>query len=302
MSQNSYLNPNSGFGDEALIAGASDTYAHRLMRAGWTALVPTDKLAELSTAALSTARQLFALPYERKRSFARPDLGGHVGWRDSSREDRPEEVWQIQVSNETEDWPMELYAERRALNHLGVLCARITKHLLAALVNIIDDPEISQRLGTCVSHERTIVRLLHYQPRLNSLSFAPHTDLGITTIFAGETISALELEEEHGLWVTPDSQLVLAAGEILAACTRNRVRPGQHRVRSVQEERWAVAVFVHPEPNYEIGFDAKGLPITAQAFFERSMAAYSQEGSDPTPMHEETSDTQNGCRTKLSTL
>lgn len=270
------MDQNAGFGDEALTAAAADTAAHRLMSAGWTAFVPTNNLAELSATALSTARRLFGLPLERKRSFARPDLGGHVGWRGSPRGDRPEEVWQIKVSNETDDWPPELHAERRALNRLGVLCAEFTDRLLAALAAMVDNKEVAHRLGTCVSHERTIVRLLHYQPRLDGFGFAPHSDLGVATMFAGETVSGLELEEEHGRWVRPNSLFVLAAGEILTACSRSLVRPGRHCVRSVQEERWAVAVFVHPEPNYEIGSDAEGLPLTAQAFFEKSMAGYRQ--------------------------
>jgi isopenicillin N synthase-like dioxygenase len=275
--------PNSSFAEESLVIDEPLRSAERLLTHGWTTLVPSKPLAQLRAAALSAAKRVFALPAERKHSFARPELGGHVGWRGASSDERPEEVWQIPVSDGEQHWPEELQEERRVLNTLGLSCAQITKRVLTALTDLNEDVTVTQRLSTCVSDARTVVRILHYRPSSSNFAFAPHTDFGIATLFAGETAAGLELEEDKGTWIRPNSELVLAAGEILKVCTNRRIKPAYHRVLPVAEERWAVAVFIHPEPDYEIGRDAQGSPITAQAFFEGAMAAYSQEGSSRHP-------------------
>lgn len=268
--------PDVGSGDKGVV-GDVRAIARRLIVNGWSPLTPSDELAKLGEVALGAAQRVFSLAADRKGDFARPELEGHFGWRETLQDSRPEEVWQLSVTRAEKDWPAEFSSELQTLVSLIQQCSQITSSVITALTDFIDQT-LSRDLSTSVSPAHSFVRLLHYNSPASRSGFTEHTDLGTATIFAGETVRALELEDSQGQWITPDSEWVMAAGEILTSCTRGKVRPGRHRVGQLESERWSVAVFLHPEPGYHVGVDDQGLPLTAQAFFQRAMSAYTRKG------------------------
>ncbi len=257
-------------------SGPADPPAQRLitqslLSCGWAAIVPSDDLAEFGARGLAVARRLFALPLEHKRSFTDPAGQGHAGWRADSRGGRPDQVWQL-TGPGPELWPAELAAERKVLDRLKERCVDTTAAILAGLASAIDIA--AHDIRQAVSATDSTLRLLHYTGRDAGLGFAPHTDLGLATFFAGETTPALELEGADGSWESASSGWVVAAGEMLTRWTNGGVRAGRHRVRSSRTDRWAIAVFIHPPRTFELGTDLEGRPVTASEFFERAMSAY----------------------------
>lgn len=252
--------------------------AAELLHQGWARVTPSAGLAAVGNDALAAARRVFALPAHRKQRFVDPQ-GGHVGWRPNDRQDRPEEVWQLRGANDRPSWPEELQTELTAVHILLERCAAATAAVLEALAPMVGLSSDEARAS--VSPADSVVRLLHYSSRADGLSFSPHTDLGLATFFAGETVPALELEDADGAWTSAASHWVVAAGELLTVRTGGRVPAGRHRVRAVPTERWAAAVFVHPEPSYQLGADDRGLPLTAKAYFERAISAYTGQGRQP---------------------
>lgn len=243
---------------------------------GWTTALRYADLTDLGWAALDAARHAFALPAERKAMFVDPSGAGNVGWRPASRGDRPDEVWQLDGGPDL--WPAELEADRAAIYRLRTRCTEIVASLLEALAPALGLPPAELR--RCVNTSESVVRLLHYSPRTNGIGFAPHTDLGLATFFAAESVPALELEDEAGQWRPADSDCAIAAGEMLVIRAGGRVPVGRHRVYSSAQERWSVAVFVHPEPTYVLGADDSGRPITAEGYFERALAVH-VAGTEP---------------------
>lgn len=266
--------------DDTTIDSDPTAIAAELLHRGWARVVPSAGLATVGSDALAAARRVFALPAQQKRRFADPQGGGHVGWRSTVRQDRPEEVWQLRGADDRPSWPDELQADLIAVQALLERCVAATAAVLEALAPMVGVPPEEARAN--VSPGDSVVRLLHYSPRPGGLGFAAHTDLGLATVFAGESVPALELEDADGAWSSPTSDWVVAAGELLAVRTAGRVRAGRHRVRATPTERWAAAVFVHPTPGYELGMDDHGHPLTARAYFERAMSAYTGQGEQPT--------------------
>lgn len=248
-----------------------------LLARGWTTAIPYMDMIGFGQSALDAARHVFALPAERKAMFVDPSGYGNIGWRPASRDDRPSEVWQL-GGGKPDLWPVELEADRAAVHRLLKRCVEIAADLLAALAAALGLP--ANELRQCVSVVESVARLLHYAPSSGGIGFAPHTDLGLATFFAAESVPALELEDEAGQWRPSESDLAVAAGEMLSVRVADRVHAGRHRIRSSLRERWAVAVFVHPKPEYSLGVDDDGETLTAQRFFERALSVYTA-GSHP---------------------
>lgn len=245
-----------------------------LLARGWTTAIPYPDMTGLGRAALDAARYIFALPAERKAMFVDPSGHGNIGWRPTSRGDRPNEVWQL-GGGEADLWPAELEADRAAVHRLRTRCVEIAVDLMEALIPALGLP--ASELSGCVSVVDSVARLLHYDRRSNGIGFAPHTDLGLATFFAAESIPSLELEDEAGQWRPVEAGRAVAAGEMLFVRTSGRVRAGRHRIRSPLQERLAVAVFVHPEPAYPLGIDDDGQTVTAWSFFQRALSVYTAE-------------------------
>lgn len=145
-----------------------------LLARGWTTAVPYADLTGLGRAALDAARHTFVLPTERKAMFVDPSGAGNIGWRPASRDDRPNEVWQLSGA-EPDLWPAELEADRAAVHRVRTRCAEIVADLLEALAPALGLPP--DELRQCVSAADSVARLLHYAPRTGGIGFAPHTDL-----------------------------------------------------------------------------------------------------------------------------
>lgn len=241
-----------------------------LLNQGWTTRVDRPELAELGRAALDVARRVFALPQERKAEFVDPTGSGDAGWRSvADPVDRPDEVWQL--GGEPPDlWPAELAADRALLLRLRAGCTAVVAELLADTAPVLGrSPE---EFGEAVDEQRSVVRLLRYGQRAGGIGFSPHTDFGIATVFAAESVPSLELREGTGDWRKSGSAVAVAAGEMLAARAGGRIRAGVHRVCATAEQRWAVAVFVHPDAAYPLAVADGGTEITAREFFHWAMA------------------------------
>jgi isopenicillin N synthase-like dioxygenase len=256
--------------NKQLSGDAGPVNSEGFLRRGWVFVDPPASLKRISLEVLAVARNVFALPAERKKQFVDPADAGQSGWLAKARSDRPDEIWQLGGDRETR-WPTELNAS------LGVI-EELRKRSIDMTMTVLAEAEqaagvIAGTLTRRVSPPHSFVRLLHYAPRSQGISFAPHTDLGLATFFAGETTPGLEFYGQQDGWLENRSGWAIAGGDMLPALCGDGSRAGLHRVRSMAQERWAVAVFVHPEPGCQVGMDAQGKPLAASAFFQQVRAA-----------------------------
>lgn len=245
-----------------------------LLDRGWTTRMDRPDLAELGRSALGVARRVFALAPDRKAEFVDPTGSGDAGWRPvADPVGRPDEVWQL--GGDLPDlWPAELAAEHALLRRLRSGWATAVANLIADTADALGRPPGA--VEGAVDERRSVVRLLRYGARQGGLGFAPHTDFGIVTVFAAESVASLELQDAAAAWRGVGSAVAVAAGEMLSACMDGRIRPGLHRVRATPAERWAVAVFVHPDEAYPLVVGEDGTPVTAREFFGWAMGRGSE--------------------------
>lgn len=240
--------------------------AAALRAQGWWRPPGGAGLADLGVGALRAARRVFALDETEKRRYAFPQRDWNIGWRPASREDRPSEVWQVHGIADAGTWPQELAADAEVLHRL--LSAAVQAS--GCLVGLVADDD------TAPDVEHSVVRLLHYSDGGNQ--FPDHTDLGLMTVFAAESAAALQLRDAEGRWVDIACP-VFAAGELLQRHTAEAVVAGHHRVVSTGRPRYAVAVFVHPRPEWVVASGPDRTPLTAEQFFQEAMAVYTRTPS-----------------------
>ena len=246
------------------VYGLTDTIGPQLLQQGWASITPPADLLSLGAEALAAARSAFALPTERKREFVDPVHSGRTGWLAKVRAGRPNEIWQLNGSEDL-PWPVELNASRESMENLRLRCIEVAAAALTETARAAGLPD--DALRRYISTEHSFVRLLHYWPQS---SFSPHADLGLATLFAGETTAALEMQNKSQQWVPVSSGWIVAAGKMLTTLSEGKVKAGIHRVGATSQQRWAVVVFVDPDPDCQVQLDEFQQPVTASAFFERA--------------------------------
>jgi isopenicillin N synthase-like dioxygenase len=239
---------------------------------GWTTFIPSGVLESYVVKTLALAKTLFAMPESEKEKYSFPQKNFNIGWRRPKDSNRPDEVWQYTASDTEEFWPAHLKEEKELLllllyHSIEEVCSFLSDVLRETGVQP-DEFIDSLRCG------QSVVRLLHYLPAGNALRFNDHTDFGMLTLFAGETIGGLELIDGSGQWrpARPQpSRQIIAAGEMLSARTNGRIPPARHRVTACRDERWSIAIFLHPSPDYIVGTNEDGSKLRANDFFHKMM-------------------------------
>lgn len=233
---------------------------------GWSSVPDEPAFAHRVDECLEAARAVFGCADDFKIRYARPELDWHVGWRGASRADRPTEVWQLRADGDAEGWPPEFGRFCPSLEAMVQSCVALTS---AALESVRHVSSRTDAIVESLSPERSVIRLLHYAGG-GTTEFSPHTDMGVTTIFAGETVPALEMER-GAEWVRPGGT-ILAAGDLLEAAIDGVIPAAAHRTVPTAS-RLAIAVFVHTQPDFVVSMHGDE-PVDAATLFARRVAAY----------------------------
>jgi len=97
------------------------------------------------------------------------------------------------------------------------------------------------------------LRLLHYpasEKAPNVLGCGPHSDYGFMTILAQDNVGGLEVEGEHGTWISVPpiaDAFVVNLGDLLTRWTGGCYRARRHRVVDIGvQERYSIPFFLDP--------------------------------------------------------
>lgn len=239
---------------------------------GWTKFRCSTTLSMLAGEVLDIARIVFALPESEKSRFCSPETNYQSGWRNPNVRDRPTEVWHISHTDPNGTWPIALASERLTILELLDQSRQAVGRHLDTLVQ--DFGGVPGELCNSLERGNSVVRLLYYGTAERTGRFPRHTDFGIASLFVAETCPGLELQTGEEEWrlagLSPDNW-ILAAGEMLATKSDGVIPAALHRVITPENERWAVAIFLHPDKDYCLGQDEKGDILTAEVFFDALM-------------------------------
>jgi len=243
-----------------------------LEETGWTYFHCSDNLAHLVDKAIEIAKAIFALPEEQKLQCSSPETNYQSGWRKPEQIDRPTEVWHISHTDPPESWPVDFVPERTTiLELLDQSIKSVGPHLDEYAQNF---GGVAGELYESLQRGISVIRLLYYSASDNTIRFSAHTDFGLASLFVAETSPGLELKTRQGEWRLVNlerGKWILAAGEMLAARSAGVIPPALHRVISTPEERFAIAIFLHPDRNYSLAKTSEGKILTAGEFFDRLM-------------------------------
>ena len=257
--------------------------------------ISTDILAQ----AYGMAQQVFALPDDVKRRYAKPRVGytpfGVEHAKDYGHADL-KEFWQIgqepDASAKGEDfpenvWPAEAPAFRgdyldlfNALNETGVV-------LLQALAPKLGLDE--HHFDPMVKRGNSILRVLHYPPLAPDVDprcvrAAAHEDINLITIMVAAKGAGLELLDRDGSWLpveTEPTNLIVDTGDMLARMTNFVLPATTHRVvnpAGPNIDRYSMPFFMHPTAETSlkvipscIGDGAKMPEITAGEYLDERL-------------------------------
>ena len=120
--------------------------------------------------------------------------------------------------------------------------------------------EFSEPLTNMVSHERTMLRVLHY-PALQGLiddnnkdaiRAAPHEDINLITLLPASDETGLQVKTKNNTWLdvgTNAGEIVINAGDMLQEISRFYYVSTTHRVINPKNNnisRMSIPLFLHP--------------------------------------------------------
>jgi isopenicillin N synthase-like dioxygenase len=284
-------------------AAAREAFADELMRGlqdyGFIILKDHGVSTDLLAHAYSMAQQVFALPDEVKRRYAKPRVGytpfgvehakdyGHPDLKEfwqigqepiagAVGEDFPENVWPAEAPGFRETF-LDLF---EALNETGVI-------LLRALAPKLGLDE--RHFDPLVKRGNSILRVLHYPPLAPDVDprcvrAAAHEDINLITIMVAAKGAGLELLDRDGSWLpveTEPTNLIVDTGDMLARMTNFVLPATTHRVvnpAGPNIDRYSMPFFMHPTPETSlkviascIGDGAKMPEITAGDYLDERL-------------------------------
>jgi isopenicillin N synthase-like dioxygenase len=242
---------------------------------GWCELLVKPALEARSIQLLDIARALFDLPPHIKRACSSPVTNFQSGWRASDSAHRPSEVWHFTEDDPPNCWPQSIdESVRQDLLKFMTDARGIVAPIVAEAVRSRLGAEYANCPSKLIAH--STLRFLHYSPSDKDWRFGDHTDLGIATVFFGETQSGLEVfDGGSGGWqrVAPNAKLwLMIGGELLAKLCSSRKLACRHRVRKCLQDRYSAVMFLHPRDDMVVAQTLAGQPITAADFFSAEMA------------------------------
>jgi isopenicillin N synthase-like dioxygenase len=158
-------------------------------------------------------------------------------------------------------WPagMPAFREQCLTYHAAMMSAsRKLLSIIALSLDIAEDffqPITEMPIAT--------LRMLHYPPQAvdaapNQLGAGAHTDWGLVTLLAQDSVGGLEVRNADGEWIlaTPiPGTFVINIGQMMERFTAGIYRANLHRVRNGAADvaRYSVATFFELEPLYRMG-------------------------------------------------
>jgi isopenicillin N synthase-like dioxygenase len=294
-------------GDAAERRAFSDAFLEGLQAYGFIILKDHGVSTELLAHAYRLAEQLFALPDEVKRRYAKGMRGytpfGTEHAKDSGHPDL-KEFWQIGHEPSPDAppdqpfppnvWPDEApeFQETflqlfQALNETGIT-------LLRALAPTLDLPE--RHFDPLVRHGTSILRVLHYPPLAPGVDprcvrSAAHEDINFMTIMVAAKGAGLELLDRDGGWLpveTEPTNLIVDSGDMLARMTNGVIPATTHRVVNPSGDnvgRYSMPFFMHPTLKTSLkalpsclGDGAKFPEVTAGEYLDERLKAIGMAG------------------------
>ncbi len=238
-----------------------DAIGDALSTVGFMTVVNHDVPDALIDAAYAASRSVFAHDDAALAQYARPDLGGQVGFittgaENSKGADIPNlmRFWHIQHRlnpDWTNVWPEETPAFKQAMLALMDAFDEIAQKILAAI-----DVYLDQKVGTLWQLIRggpSLLRPIHNPaplPGYDSIGTSAHTDINVITILPAATAKGLMVQTKSGVWVpipvVPGS-LVVNTADMLEMITGKRItsRPHQVILPEGSGERFSIPYFVH---------------------------------------------------------
>jgi isopenicillin N synthase-like dioxygenase len=112
---------------------------------------------------------------------------------------------------------------------------------------------------SCNTHSLSNMRLLNYAPETTpaerNVGIAAHTDFECITLLY-QTAAGLELLDVNGEWLNApveDGRIVVLLDDMLERWTNGAFRATGHRVRSTDEQRYSIVMFIAANDDLEIG-------------------------------------------------
>jgi isopenicillin N synthase-like dioxygenase len=252
-----------------VITGSDKVHCQGLFPHGVARFHPDSGLAESVVEVERIARALFSQPTDIKRACMSPETDYQSGWRAATASHRPDEVWHVRHADPAATWPAALVGARPPLLALLDAAVAVGTEFLREAIEAAGGDE----LPALDFASSSTLRLLHYAPSARDWRFGAHTDLGLMTLFLTESSPGLEVRLPDRSWQPAEPRAdswVVAGGEMLGKMTSRRAIACLHRVRRCATDRYAMAVFLHPPPDFVLRLEEEG-PLTAGDFFRATM-------------------------------
>lgn len=263
---------------ESDISAFSDALGAAFERYGFAILSDHGLPDAAIKAALSAARDLFALPDDVKRRYVVEGGAGQRGYtpfgvETAKGEDLSDlkEFWHVGRDLPADHplaqmmppnlWPLEPPEFKATMQRLFTAFDQLGARLLRAIALRLGQPQ--DALVDAVRDGDSILRLLHYPPVPSGavgLRAGPHEDINVITLLLGAEEAGLQILDRDGRWIDvqpPQGAIVCNIGDMLQRLT-NRVLPSTtHRVANPSAERMSISrysmpFFLHFSPDYLI--------------------------------------------------
>mmetsp|Transcript_2912 Transcript_2912/g.4423 ORF Transcript_2912/g.4423 Transcript_2912/m.4423 type:complete len:333 (-) Transcript_2912:171-1169(-) len=229
---------------------------------------------------ISSYRQFFSLPKEKKETVDMTRSSSNRGWGYSGAE-RVSSIYNSDYKEffdcgielppnlpvqgvryyDPNLWPSEDLAPNFRAKILSYYDAasEVSQQLLVAIARCIGLP--AEYFSSCFTCPMSLLRGNYYPPRPDWASekdfgIAPHTDYGCLTLVVSDGTPGLEVQTITGEWinVTPSvpGDIVVNFGDMLELWSGHSVRATMHRVVGSSEERYSCAFFYNPNYNTNI--------------------------------------------------
>jgi isopenicillin N synthase-like dioxygenase len=232
--------------------------------------IPDDLIADM----YKYVQRFFALPFETKKEYEKPELAGQRGYTSFGKEhakgfEAPDlkEFFQYGQTVEDGEQVNEDYPENITVNEVSAFTPTLYKAYRAfeksgkallqaiALYLGLDEHYFDQ----WVHNGNSILRAIHYPPITqepkSAIRAEQHEDINLITLLVGASADGLQILTKQGEWVGVTSlpeQIVVNVGDMLQRLTNNKLRSTTHRVVNPPRELWgtsrfSIPFFLHPK-------------------------------------------------------
>ncbi|RAJ10422.1 isopenicillin N synthase-like dioxygenase [Chitinophaga skermanii] len=237
--------------------------------------IPDELIADL----YKYVQQFFALPFETKHDYEKPELAGQRGYTSFGKEhakgyDAPDlkEFFQFGQTVTDNDPIKAEYPDNIAVAEVPAFTPtffdayrsfeRSGKYLLQAIALYLGLDE--HYFDSKIHNGNSILRAIHYPPITqepkSAIRAEQHEDINLITLLVGASADGLQILDKQDNWVPVTSlpeQIVVNVGDMLQRLTNNRLKSTTHRVVNPPREKWStsrysIPFFLHPKSNMDL--------------------------------------------------